>query len=395
MSCKPLEGIRVLDFGTFIAAPYCAALLADLGAEVIRIERPGGSDDRFVMPVSAGGEGALFIQLNRNKTSLTLNLGHPRGSEVVRRLVESCDVVVVNMPPKVLSRLGLDYSTLSAIRPDVVLVSVSAFGPQGPEKDSVGFDGIGQAMSGAIWLTGLPGRPFRSATSYVDYGTGLAAAYGALAAILERQRTGKGRHVEASLLGTALTIMNPVLIEEASGARSRKPIGNRSPIAGPSDLFAARDGWIMVQVIGQDMFERWATLVEAPELIDDPRFADDFARGENGETLSERMASWCAQRTTQECLATLREARIPAAPVLTPAQALDAPQNREGGFFTWVDHPGLSASVPIVQGSVRLTGDGESDCRPAPGLGQHTAQILNSVGYSSAESAELRAEGVV
>ncbi len=400
-----LEGVRILDFGRYIAAPYCAALLADLGAEVIRIERPGGNDDRYVMPVGPDGEGAVFLQMNSNKRSLTLELGHPESGGVLRRLVESSDVVVANLPPRALARFGLDYAALSAIKPDIILVSVTAFGSRGPEKDSIGFDGTGQAMSGAMALTGLPGQPFRSATSYVDYGTGLSAAYGALAALLSRFRTGKGRHVEASLLGTALAIMNPVLIEEATNARSRKPIGNRSPIAGPSDLFATRDGWVMVQVIGQDMFERWARLVDAPELVADPRFADDLGRGEHGEILSRRMAQWCAERSSQACLAALRAARLPGCPVLSPAEALSEPQHREGGFFDWVEQPGLAMPVPIVAPPARLAGagagdaDGDQDAtaarRPAPRLGADTERILDAIGYSARDIAGLRGAGVI
>lgn len=394
-----LEGIRVLDFGRYIAAPYCAALLAELGAEVIRVERPGGNDDRQVMPVSPNGEGAVFMQMNANKRSLTLELGHPQSGDIVRRLVESSDVVVVNLPPKTLARFGLDYASLSAIKPDVILVSVTAFGSQGPQKDSVGFDVTGQAMSGAMALTGLPGQPFRSATSYVDYGTGLSAAYGALAAILSRFRTGKGRHVEASLLGTALTIMNPMLIEEATGARSRQPIGNRSPIAGPSDLFATRDGWVFVQVIGQEMFERWARLVGAPELIDDPRFADDLRRGEHGEILSRRMAQWCADRGSAECLGALKAARVPGCPLLSPDEALRDPQIVEGGFFDWTEQPGMAVPVPIARPPARLAATGDEDGaaprRPAPSLGADTEAILAAVGYGGPEIAGLRDAGVI
>jgi crotonobetainyl-CoA:carnitine CoA-transferase CaiB-like acyl-CoA transferase len=250
-------------------------------------------------------------------------------------------------------------------------------------------------MSGAMALTGLPGQPFRSATSYVDYSTGISAAYGALAAILARYRTGRGQLVEASLLGTALAIMNPVLIEEASGARSRTATGNRSPISGPSDLFVTRDGWVFVQVIGQDMFERLARLVGAPGLIDDPRFADDIGRGEHGEVLSAVVAEWCAPRTSAECLAELAEARVPGCRLLSPAEALVEPQHAEGGHFDWVRPPGLSAAIPLVAPTARLTAGARPERRPAPALGADTDDIMKSLGYGDPEIADFRNSGVV
>lgn len=390
-----LEGIRVLDFGRYIAAPYCAAMLAGLGAEVIRIERPGGNDDRYVMPLTPDGEGAVYHQMNSGKRSLTLDLTQPKARDILTRLVAGCDVAVVNLPPKAAHRLGLDYEALRAVKPDIILVSITAFGSRGPRKDSIGFDVTGQAMSGAMALTGLPGQPFRSATSYVDYSTGISAAYGALAAILARYRTGRGQLVEASLLGTALAIMNPVLIEEASGARSRTATGNRSPISGPSDLFVTRDGWVFVQVIGQDMFERLARLVGAPGLIDDPRFADDIGRGEHGEVLSTIVAEWCAPRTSAECLAELREARVPGCRLLSPAEALVEPQHAEGGHFDWVQPPGLPAAIPLVAPTARLTAGARLGRQPAPALGADTDDILKSLGYGDREIADFRTTGAV
>lgn len=380
-----LSGLRVLDFGRYIAGPYCAALLADLGAEVIRIERPGGNDDRFVMPVTDTGEGALYIQMNRNKKSLALDIGAPDAREVVQRLVRSADVIVVNLPPKARARLGLDYETVSALKPDIVLTTITAYGTRGPDADSIGFDGTGQALSGGIYLTGVEGQPFRSAISYVDYGTAIASAFGTLAALMRRMQTGKGEHVETSLLNTALTMTNPMLIEEACGARSRKPTGNRTPIAAPSDIFRTRDGWLLAQVIGQDMFERWIGLVGADDLRGDPRFADDISRGENGALLSERMNAWTAQYTTEECLERLRQARVPGCRILSPGEALSHPQNVEGKFFDWISYPGLDDRVPLLGALFRFAGNRNVPPRPAPQLGAETRPLLEELGYSATQ----------
>jgi crotonobetainyl-CoA:carnitine CoA-transferase CaiB-like acyl-CoA transferase len=390
-----LHGIRVLDFGRYIAGPFCAALLADMGAEVIRIEGSDGNDDRYVMPVTDHQEGALYLQMNRNKKSLTLNFSNPGSTAVLRRLIAQSDVVVANLVPAALKKLGLDYEALKQIKPDIILTSVSAFGPVGPDKNSPGFDGTGQAMSGAMYLTGMPGQPFRSAVSFVDYSTALASAFGTMAALLARRQSGHGQHVQASLLHTALTMTNPMLIEEASGCRSRVPTGNRSPISGPNDLFATVNGWVLVQVAGQDMFERWCRLLGVEELIGDARFTDDLRRGENGQLLSDIMGNWSASRTSEEVLGTLRTARIPGCAVLSPAQVLHQRQNTDDGMFDWQERAGLKGTVPIVRTPVRMSRVDNAAAQPAPALGEHTDSILQAMGFSAAEVAALRDDGIV
>ena len=199
-----LEGIRVLDFGRYIAGPYCAALLAEQGAEVIRIEKREGSEDRFQAPVAETGEGALFLQMNRNKLGLTLDPMRPEGQEVVRRLVATADVVVANLPPQTLAAMKLDYASLTAVKPDIILTTVTAYGRGGPYSDRVGFDGIGQVMSGAVYMTGAGDPPYRAGVAWVDFGTAFLSAFGTLAALIERGKTGRGQKVEGALLRTAV-----------------------------------------------------------------------------------------------------------------------------------------------------------------------------------------------
>ena len=390
-----LSHVRVLDFGRYIAGPYCAALLADLGAEVIRIERPGANDDRYVMPVTSEGEGALHIQVNRNKKSLALDLGTPDSREILERLIASADVIVANLPPAARAKLGLDYETVSRIKPDIILCTVSAFGTRGADANAIGFDGTGQALSGAMYLTGVEGQPYRSAVSYVDYSTAIASALGTLAALMRRDRTGKGEHVETSLLNTALTMTNTMLIEEASGARSRKPTGNRTPIAAPSDIFPTVDGWILVQVIGNEMFERWIRLVGADDLRGDPRFVDDMRRGDNGEFLSKRTAEWSRQYSTERCLELLKEARVPGCKVLSPGEALRHPQVANGGLLDWISYPGLGGDAPIVGPLFTLAGNQASTPAPSPSLGADTEALLESIGYSRDQIERLTGAGVV
>ena len=392
---KPLSGIRVLDFGRYIAGPYCAALLADYGADVIRIERVGGNEDRFTVPVAEDGSGGSFLQMNRNKRSLALSLGSPEGREIVRRLVATADIVVANMPADALAKAGLDLASLAAIKPDIILVTASAFGEQGPMAGRVGFDAVGQAMSGVVHLTGTADQPYRAQVNYVDFGTALHCAFGAMLALRTRDATGQGQQVSGSLLGTAITFANALSIDHALNGIERQPIGNRSYGSGPTDVFRTADGWIITQIVSNPIFARWARLVGAPELIDDPLYADDMARGDNGEALSTRMADWCAGRTTEQAIEELGSARIPAGPVLRSSQVLGHPQVVASGLVQQVAYPGTSAPVPVVAAPIKLSVSAADPLRRAPMAGEHTAAILADIGYSTEDVAALVAAGAV
>jgi crotonobetainyl-CoA:carnitine CoA-transferase CaiB-like acyl-CoA transferase len=390
-----LDGIRVLDFGRYIAGPYCATLLAEHGADVIRIEKREGSEDRFQAPVAETGEGALFLQMNRNKRGLTLDPMAPEGREVVRRLVATADVVVANLPPQTLTAMGLDYASLAAVKPDIILTTVTAYGRGGPYGDRVGFDGIGQAMSGAVYMTGTEEQPYRAAVPWVDFGTALHCAFGTMAALMARQATGKGQWVEGALLGTAVTLTNAMLIEQAVIGTNRVPTGNRGQTAAPADIFRTLDGWLLVQVVGQPLFRRWARLMGEEHWLADPRFKDDISRGEHGVILSERMARWCAGRTSAEALEALGKAQIPAGPVLRPQETLDHPQVNAMGFFQPVAFPGAPRPAPVARVPVDLSETPGAVRRRAPLLGEHTREILAELGYAPADIAALRQKGVV
>jgi crotonobetainyl-CoA:carnitine CoA-transferase CaiB-like acyl-CoA transferase len=390
-----LDAIRVLDFGRYIAGPYCAALLSDHGADVIRIERPQGGEDRFVAPLAPGVEGGMYLQMNRNKRSLALDPAHPAGRAVVRRLLQDADVVVANLPPDTLERLGLDYPTLSASDPRIVLVTATAYGPVGPLSDRVGFDSVGQAMSGAMYLSGTPVAPVRSVVNYVDFTTATVCAMGAIAALWARERTGRGQLVQGSLLRSAVTLANPLLIEQAVRRLDRVPQGSRGFSAAPVDLFRTRSGWITVQSVGQSMFDRWCELVGRPELRAEPRFVDDEARGNHSAEISGIMSDWCGARQRDEALAGLAAARIPAAPVLTPQQALDDAHIRAAGLLQPMEFASLEMPFPLAPHPVDLSETPADVRRPPPGLGEHSREVLSEIGLTMAQVDELVALGVV
>ena len=390
-----LAGTRVLDFGRYIAGPYCAALLADLGADVIRIERIGGGEDRWVAPVGPDGVGAMFLVMNRNKRAMTLDPSSPDGRAIVRKLVATADVVVANLPPEVLRSLSLDLDSLRQIKPDIILTTVTAFGAGGPWSHKHGFDGIGQVMAGGAYLTGTPEQPMRASVAWVDFGTASVSAFGTLAALMARQKTGRGQKVEAALLRTAVAFNNPTLVEQQIVQPNRIATLNRGQTSAPSDLFRTRDGWIIAYAIGGPMFARWAKLMGEDHWLTDPRFKDDLARGDNGEIISKRMSEWTAARTTAEALAELEKARIPGGPLYSPQQALDDTHIRAAGLLVDTEYPGLPRAAPLAPTPVDLSETPGRFRHRAPTLGEHTDAILTELGYAATDIADLRARGVV
>jgi crotonobetainyl-CoA:carnitine CoA-transferase CaiB-like acyl-CoA transferase len=390
-----LENVRVLDLGRFVAGPCCCAMLGDLGAEVIRVERREGGEDRWLGPVGASGEGGMFLQNNRNKLSLTLDWRQPDGARILQQLLATADVLVVNLPETALVEMGISYAEVRKINPRIVMTSISAFGNGGPDSNRLGFDAVGQVMSGAVSRAGWPDQPVRTIVPYVDFSTALAATVGTLAALMHKRATGEGQLVESSLMCTALMMTSAMLIEQQLLKPDRVATLNRGQLSAPNNIYAVSDGWIMVQVVGQPLFKRWARLMQAEHWLTDPRFRDDAARGEHWQVLDERMAEWCRARGKQQALSELEQARVPGYPVNTIQNALDDAHVQAMGYLKKTDYPGLPQPAPLVETPFRLSATPCEFRQRAPTLGEHTDRMLRELNYSAEQISELRAKQVI
>lgn len=390
-----LDGVRVLDVTRYVAGPIATALLGDLGADVIRIEPPGGGDDRGPLPFAESYHGGVgFAAAGRNKRGLTLDLASEQGREVFDRLLATADIVVANLPPKSVTSLGLDYQRLASVKKDIIFVHLTTFGTSGPYKDKLGFDAIAQVMCGLTHLSGDPGKPMKNAAPWVDTATGYLGAFGALAALRHRDATGEGQKVEANLLQTAMAVGNYFLIEQFFNQTNRAGTGNRAQSGGPADLVPTKDGAVYVVALGNPMFKRFAKMVGRPELVDDPRYADDELRAEHGPELSDVAAAWAGQLTTAEAMEQMEAFKIPGGPMLTPQQALDDPHVQES-FLNHVPVEGLSKPMPYIRTPAIFSKTPGTIRKGPPQAGEDNDALLAEAGYSVADIAALRAASVI
>lgn len=397
-----LEGVRVLDLTRALAGPYCTMMLGDLGADVIKVERPGrGDDSRGWGPPFAGepygpypGESAYFIAVNRNKRSLTANLKSPEGQEVMRRLAGVSDVLVENFRTGVLDRMGLGYEEMHGLNPRLVYCSISGYGRTGPYAERPGYDVIIQAEGGMMAITGPEeGPPSRVGVPIVDITAGMFAATAVLAALRARDLTGEGQLVDVSLLDTQVALLANVASNYLVGGAEPRRLGNAHPNIAPYEAFPARDRWFALAAANE---RQWAVLCDVigrPELKDDPRFATNGARVSNRPELVTVLNDVFAARDADEWLPDLREAGLPCGPINTVPDVFDHPQAQARDLALETEHP--------TAGPVRLTGfpyklsQTPAEVRqPPPLLGQHTEEVLTELlDYTAAEVAGLREQG--
>lgn len=398
---KVLEGIRVLDFGRFIAAPYCGMILADMGAEVIRIDRPGGEEDRTVGLRGPNGENMSYPSYARNKRGLTLDLLKKDNAEaraVMEDLVRVSDVFLHNFSPGAVKVFNLGYDAIKAVKPDIVYAGISCYGSDGPYSHRTGFDQIAQFFSGAGALSGWAGQPpLRSALPWVDYSTALCTTIGILLALRHRDATGEGQAVDCALLQTATSFMAPMIAEAMVLGRERPRIGNRSAYVGPTDLYECKDGWVYIATTMEGQWRRLMTTVGKPELIDDPRCKTDNDRFDHRDEIDPYVADWMKQHTVDEVSAAMDEARIPCGIYHSTAEVATDPhiQYRKMLEYADLEHEGLN-HVPICGIPIRLSKTPGAVETRAPRTGEHTDHYLQSVlGYDAGRIETLRQQGVV
>jgi crotonobetainyl-CoA:carnitine CoA-transferase CaiB-like acyl-CoA transferase len=391
----PLQGIRVLDLATIVAGPLGTTMLADMGADVIKIEAPVGDDCRHMGP-RVGVDSGTYVGVNRNKRGIVLDLRQPAALEVYYKLVRRADIIVTNMRPAAKHKLKIDYDSTRPHNPQIIYVSVSTFGQSGPYSQRPGIDPVAQAMSGLMGVTGEPGgRPLKAGAAVADATVSAYVAYGAMVALWARQQQGIGQHLEISLLDSLFHLQAPLLGRYFLTGDIPPRVGNGSPDYGPYNTYVSRDGIpIQVACFSDKWFQNFCQAVNKRELATDPRFSTNEQRMAHTAVLEALMQDACAQYDAPELLRRLEAADVIHGPVLSYAQTVDDPQIRHNQMVQEVDHAnvgklrvhGLPIKMHTTPGAVRLA---------PPTLGQHTEEILAELGYSAADIAALYASHAI
>lgn len=371
---RPLDGVRILDFTRVLAGPFCTALLADIGADVIKIESASGDDQRHMGAVR-NGHSINFELINRNKKSLCLDLKSEADQETVRRLLPYCDVVVENFRPGVAARLGLDHETLSVLRPDLIYCSISGFGQDGPLARAPSYDVVAQAMSGFMSVTGEPdGSPVFAGDSIGDTVPGIYAAWAICAALFKRERTGLGERIDVAMFDSLFSLLPTALSQLQSTGEAPQRSGAIHPLSAPFGAYRAGDGYFILAVANRPLFQRLADLIGRPDLPDDPRFDSDQNRRANEPALRQILEGWAAAFSATEVIARLEEHGIPAAPIWDVAEAAASPQVAARNLLT---RQVATAAGPLdlPEQPVVFSGSPRGQQAPAPALGGDRAHV--------------------
>ena len=404
----PLSHIRVLDLSRVLAGPWCGQNLADLGAEVIKVERPKtGDDSRAFGPPwmkDASGretsEAAYFMAANRGKKSITVNLNHPEGQKLVRDLAAQCDVLIENYKFGDLDRYGLGYKDLSTLNPGLVYCSVTGFGQTGPYREKPGYDFMAQGMAGLMSITGEPegvpgGGPMRVGVPVIDIFTGMYATIAICAAVANRAVTGNGQHLDVALLDSCVALLANQGMTYLATGETPKRIGNTHPTIVPYQVFSTRDGAIILACGNDNLFTRFCAVAKREDLVADERFAKNAVRVKHRATLVPILEEVFKQRLTEEWVHALEQAGVPCGPINTVAQAFADPQVQARGMQISLPHP-LAGKVPLMGSPMKFSGTPIEHKLPPPVLGQHADEILeHMLGLGPEARAKLRAAGVI
>ncbi|WP_298069848.1 CoA transferase [uncultured Mailhella sp.] len=397
MSKGLLDGLKVLDMTRVLAGPYCGMLLADLGADVIKIEVPGRGDDARINFPIINGESAYFMNLNRNKRGITLNLKTEKGKDIFRKLVAKSDVVLENYRPGVMEKLGLGYEELRKINPGIIYGAVSGFGHYGPYSQRPGYDIIGQAMSGLMSTTGWPGgQPTRTGTAISDVMGGISCCVGILAAYANKLRTGEGEKIDVSLVDSMVSSLEIINTIYLCTGKTPQRIGNRYEAIYPYDSFQAKDGMLVIGAGNQKLFTILCSIMKREDLLTDPQFADNNLRVINYAKLKPHIEAWLTDKTIDEAVDILLKAGVPAAPINTIDRVARDPHIAGARkMFIEIEHP-KAGKFKITGNQIKLTNHAIEHFTPAPLLGQHNEEILGEMlGLSHEEVCALAEEKVL
>lgn len=394
---SPLQGIKVLDLTRFIAGPHCGMILGDMGADVVKVEKKGSGDDSRHFPPFQGGESLYGMALNRNKRSITLNFRDPRAQDLLRDMVRQADVLLENFRPGTMEQMGCGWEDLSAINPRLVMTRLSGFGQDGPYAQRPGFDGIAQAMSGLMGLTGAPdGPPYLAGTFYIDYMTAMYGVTATLGALNARHLTGKGQMIDVSLLDSAVSLLTTAIPTRINKGETLTRTGNRDRYSSPANVFKTGSGDFVLLLSGTNpLFRRLAEAIGQPDLAADPRFTSVDLRLQNAEAIEQILQAWIGMRETEEVLDVIGAAGVPCTKVATIDEVVENPQLRHRNQIVEIDHP-VAGKVSTAGVTMKLSDTPLTIRRPPPTLGQHTTEILgNWLALSDIQIKDLMDEAVV
>jgi crotonobetainyl-CoA:carnitine CoA-transferase CaiB-like acyl-CoA transferase len=397
-----LTGVRVLDFSRVFAGPLCGMLLADMGADVIRVDSPRGEIDRTYALRGPDGETLTYKAINRGKKGITLRLNSEEGVSILEELVRHSDVIIHNFVASTALAEKLNYDKLKKINPGIVVASITGYGQYGPYAERVCLDYVTQAKSGIMALTGFPDNPpTRTSVAFVDFGTGLSAALGILLALYHREKTGIGQAVDTALFDIASFLSQAVgalMASEVYGRDVSERIYKRGGNFGWSsymNCLEAKDGWVMITPTSDGLWQRFVKVIGGEELTDDPRFETDQARGENTVIIDGIVKRWVAQRTVDEVVNTLQGAGVPCEPVNTMYQLLDDPQVKAREMIVYTDHPELGR-IPLPGNPIKLSMTSVSIGAHAPKLGENNEEIYSKLlGFNQEKLAQLKQRGII
>ena len=393
-----LAGIRVLDLGRFVSGPFCGMLLADLGAEVIRVERSDGEEDRFHGLLSPSGDNYLFINRNRNKKAITLNFArNDKARKILNELVKHSDVVIENFSLEAAKTMGITYDNFKKIKPDIIYARASAFGLNGPYSHRLGFNETIDAMAGIMAISGFAGPPCRDQVPWIDYGTASLAAVGVLAALYHRQNTGQGQMIDTALLRTALSYMAPYLAEWETGKKLRKQTGNRAPWMGPNDTYKTKDGkWVVLSILTNPIWRRFCRFISREDLATDPRFHNDMSRWEHRNIIDPVVKEWVASQTAEEVTAAAEKIPIPCSICYSQTEVAHDPQVKAEEILTQLPFTDENGEVLVTNPPLRMSETPLTIERSFPAIGEHNEEIYcGLLGYSHEDLDKLKEEAVI